>query len=685
MSGTTRGRVTSIDVRGAVWSLVTTALGLGLAILVVDGVSISNDWAVLTSALVVGLGDVLLRPPLRLVARHAGAIGALVTGLGAQLLVAWIALTYVPGIHSESWRDVVLVLLVAGAFMAIGRWVVGSADSEYVLGDLIRRGRRRARRAGNVATSERGLLVVQLDGVSRATLDYALAAGLAPNLSRWLVTGTHVADSWWARVPATTPASQAGLLHGTSEHIPAFRWWDRAAGRLVVTNHPADAAMVEERMSDGAGLLSGGGAAISTMFSGDAATNLLVMSRARSGIGPGQMFVRFFSSPFVLVRALFGTIAEFCKELYQGWQQAHRGIEPRVSRLGWYPLLRAVTNVVLRDLNTSLVAEHLVAGTPVVFCDLVDYDEIAHHAGPLRPESMRSLEGLDRVVGLWERVAAVGGRRYDIVVLSDHGQALGATFETVTGRTLGAYVRELMRLPRVPGPVSGTATEAETWGAVNTALNSLGRSRDARVMVGPERGSGQEGEAAQLPEVSVIGSGNLGMIWFPRLDAVPDEEEVHALWPALIPGLLACPAVGVVVARRGAGAVVHGPTGTRDLDTGEVRGNDPLAGYPRRAAADLRRVAGLENAGDLILVSRVDEVGMVNAFEGLVGSHGGLGGDQNEAVLIHPVAWTIPDDELEDLGDGPVLVGAEAVYRRLVAWLVEAGIRPAGPSGGSGA
>lgn len=721
MSAPARGRaavrVTVADVRGAVWSLVSTTVGLGLAIWFVPGVEVTNPWSLVLAALAVGLGDVLLRPVLRRLAHRFGVVGALVSGVVAQLAVAWAALTYLPGFRSGSWVDVLAVLVLAAVLMALGRWVVGASDNEYVLGDLLRRARRQAgvprRDPGTAGAGERpaGLLVVLLDGVARPTLDYALQAGLAPTLARWLGSGSHHLTTWWARVPATTPASTIGLLHGSTDHVPAFRWWSRALGRLVVTNRPADAAAVEARTSDGAGLLAGGGVAVSTMFSGDAATSLLVMSRAREGLGPGQMFVHFFASPFVLVRAVVVALGEFFKELYQGWQQAVRGVEPRVSRLGWYPVLRAVTNVVLRDLNTTLVAEQLVRGAPVVCVDLVDYDEIAHHAGPLRPESLRALEGLDRVVGLWEQVAAVAPRRYDVVVLSDHGQSLGATFEQVEGRSFLDEVRRLMA-PE-PGPRAGvrrggeaaraegrrraTSPDSESWGPANTALNALrpgasgeddgARPGHGRMIVGPDRSERHPGaeDAAlpELPEVAVVGSGNLGMVWFPREPRRLTGDEVRERWPRLLPGLVANPAVGVVV-ERGAGGEVraHGRGGSRDLRTGEVVGEDPLAGHGSRAAADLLRVAGLEDAGDLVLVSRVDDVGMVHAFEGLVGSHGGLGGAQNEAVLLRPAHLELPDDELEDVDGTPMLVGAEAVHRRLVAWLVDLGVRSVAPAAG---
>ncbi|WP_139123132.1 alkaline phosphatase family protein, partial [Cellulosimicrobium cellulans] len=570
--------VTAADVRGALWSLVSTAAGLGVAAWLVPGVDVTAAGSLLLAALAVGVGDVVLRPALRRVAHGLGVVGALVSGVAAQVLVAWAALTYLPGFRTASWAAVLAVLLVAGVVMAVGRWLVGASDNEYVLGDLLRRARRRADRSPSAPLPgtdgsapgpdgrPAGMLVVMLDGVARPTLDYALQAGLVPTLARWLGSGSHRLATWWTRVPATTPASTLGILHGTTEHVPAFRWWSRDLGRLVVTNRPADAAAVEARASDGAGLLAGGGAAVSTMFSGDAATTLLVMSRAAAGLGPGQPFVRFFAGPFVLVRAVVVAAGELVKELYQGWQQAVRGVRPRVSRLGWYPVLRAATNVVLRDLNTTLVAEQLVRGTPVVCVDLVDHDEIAHHAGPLRPESMRALEGLDRVLGLWEQVAAVAPRRYEVVVLSDHGQSLGATFEQVVGRTFLAEVRRLMAQPgrttagdrsedRPGGRRRAAAPDTEEWGPANAALHALRpgehRSDDVgRMLVGPDRTERARPAAeagAELPEVAVVGSGNLGMVWFPRAPRRLAGDEVRERWPALLPGLLANPAVGAVV------------------------------------------------------------------------------------------------------------------------------------------
>jgi hypothetical protein len=51
-----------------------------------------------------------------------------------------------------------------------------------------------------------------------------------------------------------------------------------------------------------------------------------------------------------------------------------------------------------------------------------------------------------------------------------------------------------------------------------------------------------------------------------------------------------------------------------------------------------------------VLFGRYDlALGEVAAFEELVGSHGGLGGAQTEAMLVHPAAWTVPTGDLDGL------------------------------------
>ena len=73
----------------------------------------------------------------------------------------------------------------------------------------------------------------------------------------------------------------------------------------------------------------------------------------------------------------------------------------------------------------------------------MDYDEIAHHAGVQRPEALRALEGLDRVLSQLERVVRYAPRPYRFVCERSRAES-GATFKQRYGKPLEEVVRELM-------------------------------------------------------------------------------------------------------------------------------------------------------------------------------------------------------------------------------------------------
>jgi hypothetical protein len=167
-------------------------------------------------------------------------------------------------------------------------------------------------------------------------------------------------------------------------------------------------------------------------------------------------------------------------------------------------------------------------------------------------------------------------------------------------------------------------------------------------------------------ELVVAASGNLAMIYLTRHPGRLTRRRIDAACPGLVDGLAEHPGVGAVVVADDDGPVAVGAHGWHRLTDGTVGGQDPLTGYGPRARDDLLRHQGMDHVGDLTLIGMVDpDTEEVAAFEELVGSHGGLGGWQTEAVLLHPAGWR---------RDGE-LAGAVAVHRQLVAWLRRIGLR----------
>ena len=187
---------------------------------------------------------------------------------------------------------------------------------------------------------------------------------------------------------------------------------------------------------------------------------------------------------------------------------------------------------------------------------------------------------------------------------------------------------------------------------------------------GQPRRRGGDPAVADPSTIAVVGSGNLGLVWFTGHDHRLTVEELEELHPGLVAAVAAHPGVGMLLVRSKAdGAVVFGPNGTRYLDQDRVEGEDPTTLFGPHTIMSLKREDAMTHAPDLLLLSQYNpELGEVAAFEELIGSHGGLGGPQTEPFILHPVEWTLDEE---------VPLGAPAIYRNLRRWLDSIGI----PSG----
>ncbi len=158
---------------------------------------------------------------------------------------------------------------------------------------------------------------------------------------------------------------------------------------------------------------------------------------------------------------------------------------------------RAVTNIALRTVSTALVIEEMYSGAPTIYVDYTGYDAIAHHCGPERVEAIDALDGIDRAIGSLLKAARYTGRPYRMVVLSDHGQCLGATFQQRYGQPLEAVIAE-----QLPGTMTvvGTTESVESAGIGRRIAAEFGRGSGlgplvARRLPSGLRRSGEGGTA----------------------------------------------------------------------------------------------------------------------------------------------------------------------------------------------
>jgi hypothetical protein len=355
----------------------------------------------------------------------------------------------------------------------------------------------------------------------------------------------------------------------------------------------------------------------------------------------------FLANGFNVTRELVLFTWEVLLEDSAAIRQRRRGVIPRGKRGGRYPFLRAALCVVVRDLIVYGVLGDMMRGRPAVYATFSSYDEVAHHSGLERVDTLEALRKLDQQFGRIERARRFAPRPYKLVVLSDHGQTQGQTFKQRNGYGLDDLVqRSLSR-----GSVSQVSGGDEHDDAVAQALN------EATARQAPA----QPGDAVGDSQVVVLGSGNLGLVYLMEESRRLTAEEIEERHPRLLSALGEHPDIGFLLVR----SAEHGPLamtsrGIHYLAERRVEGTDPLAPFSPNAPTHLLRSDGFENVADIMVGSFYDpELEQGCAFEELISFHGGLGGPQTQPFLLYPVELPIPSEPI---------VGAARVHDVLSGW-----------------
>jgi uncharacterized membrane protein YvlD (DUF360 family) len=641
-----------------------------------------------TAVILIALFSAAIRPVVLALAAPVSLILVGILVLVLQVISFVVIAQWAPGVHVDGFGTALIGSFIYAIINTILTAFLGVDGGGSYYGALVQR---LLVKRSQGHSDKPGLVIIQIDGLAHPILAGRMRAGSVNTMAGLVRDGTHKLSKWEAILPSMTSGSQAGILHGNNDGIPAFRWYERDRQHLMASSNPADAMLILSRITNGEGLLSNNGASICNLLTGDATRSYLTTAAIKAeggGIGDSQAFLSFFFSPTGYLRSFTLFLGEFIKELSQARRTRRAGIRPQMHRGLKYAGMRAASNVLLRDVNTSLIIDEMYRGTNVIYADFTDYDELAHHCGPERVESFEALDGVDRAIATLIKATDEAPRPYKFIVLSDHGQSLGETFLQRYGVSLGEYIRELMG-GRATVVQSKTKAEGSTF--VNALLSEITSSKGvgpsvARAALASKTEADgtvnlddveEEVPVADADTIAVVGSGNLGLVWFTGHDHRLTVEELEELHPGLVASVAAHPGVGLLLVRsKEFGAVVFGPKGTRFLDEDKVEGEDPTELFGPHTIMSLKREDAMVHAPDLLLLSQYDpELGEVAAFEELIGSHGGLGGPQTEPFILHPTEWTLDED---------VPLGAPTIYRNIRRWLSSIGIE-LGPQGATAA
>jgi uncharacterized membrane protein YvlD (DUF360 family) len=628
-------------------SWVITAIALGVTAAILPGVRVDDVGGAFVVVLVIAALNAVLPPVLAALRLPLTlALGFILILLADALVLQW-AGDVLKSFSVDSFGWALLAAILMAAVSVVLEVVTSANDDDTYTLRVVRRVARK--QGGTELTDVPGVVFLEIDGLALPVLRRAMRDGSAPNMARWLTEDSHRLIEWEPDLSSQTGASQAGILLGSNEDIPAFRWVEKETGTMMTCSAPADCARIEKEHATGIGLLVNGGASRGNLLSGEAEAVILTVSRIEEEKRANPGYRAFFANGFNVTRALVLFGWEVILEWTAALRAKRRDVRPRGHRGGVYPLMRGAMCVIVRDLIVYGVLTDMMRGRPAIYATFSSYDEVAHHSGLERADTLEALRKLDEQFGRIERARPYAARPYEIVVLSDHGQTQGATFKQRNGYGLDELVERSVEGSDVQGVAGGDEQHSMVGLAIGEATGRTAK---------PEKRSKKDVSGQQ---VVVLGSGNLGLVYLMDEQRRLTREEIDERHPRLLPALRSHPHVGWLLVRSAQrGAVVLGANGEHYLDESRVEGDDPLAGFSPNAPRHLQRTDGFPHVADIMVGSFYDpELDEGCAFEELISFHGGIGGPQTRPFILAPVALPAPEQPI---------VGAAHVHEVLSGW-----------------
>lgn len=496
-----------------------------------------------------------------------------------------------------------------------------------------------------VLAEDRGLVLIQIDGLSQSQLKRAIDSGRMPFLESLLQRENYQMRDLYSGLPASTPSVQGEMFYGAKCAVPAFGFRDHRTGELVRMFARDVAADVEDRISENSTGLLKGGSAYCNIYGGGAeevhfCASSLGWGEFLQSIG-GWKWIPFLSwhmgSVFRVVGLLLVEFVLACLSFIKG---------AVTKQEYWQELLmipaRVVVVILMRELAIIGASMDVTRGLPVVHLNLLGYDEQAHRRGPESRFAHWTLKGIDRaMLRLWRMAHRSPLREYDVWVYSDHGQITTTPYEYVAGQTLEEAAVEVIR--EVCGDSSTRGLDSATADGsaydVGVMANQTPRKRACQPetranwlstgwIVGKLFGESERTASGVTDCVQVAALGPLGLV-YSNCELSWDQKQRIAL------RLVAERGVPLAFITNGSDVVGIHAGGQFDLR------QEPQAVFGKRhpflaeIATDMRRLCHHPDAGDIVASGWVRE-GASLSFAVQSGGHAGPSPEETHAFVMTP-------------------------------------------------
>jgi hypothetical protein len=435
-------------------------------------------------------------------------------------------------------------------------------------------------------------------------------------------------------------------MYGVRPDIPGFHYYDKRRKRDVHFPRSGHAAHVEEEQARGRPGILEGGSVYGCVFTGGAANDTLSFARLKQPTGPGLLKLgsAFVVLGWVIAKCTVMSLQELGRTLTELLRH------PRDRRTVWqWAAIRLGFSVWIRELFTLAVSRDVYAGVPAVYVNFLDYDVTAHAFGPRSRRAMRSLNRVDRAIRQICRVVRrLPEHRYDVFILSDHGQVACRQYRELSGGM--PLERELFEAGLVSAPPARLARPRASHG-LGHGLTAYGVGRQrvlGRILrpldrARPEHETDQDSddmpEAYERDGIRIISAGPNAFLYVTTTDAALSVDDLERRLPGLARALSEHRGVGFVLARSSDGPVCfwRGKQHALHEDSGPFADRDDRAIVLR----GLRDLMSMPSAGDLVIYGTGAPEGDVS-YIAESGAHAGPAAEELHTFLIHPAAVTVP-------------------------------------------
>lgn len=482
------------------------------------------------------------------------------------------------------------------------------------------------------AETEPGLVIIQIDGLSRTQLETAMDSGKMPFLKQLREKEGYDLHSFYSGQPASTPAIQGELFYGVKCVVPAFSFKDRATGQVVRMFDPEPTADIQKILQEKDPGLLKDGSSYANIFSGGAEESHFCPAtfgwdHFTKNTNPLSLIGFFLSQAFSLLR----TGALLVLEFFLAWVDCIRGLidgKNLWKELKFVPT-RVAISILLRDLVTIGACMDVSRGLPIVHLNFIGYDEQAHRRGPGSKFAHWTLKGIDDSIRRIANAARMSHRRdYETWMYSDHGQEESIPYPVENGKTVHEAVAAVCKEYGLPPHTQkkdqrGIQFERSRWlGA--SFLNWL-------------VGDNENEDSQEDDRIVVTAMGSLGHIYIPLPLNTEDRDRLaqQLIDEATIPLVLVPSNPGEATGWTRAGKL------TLPQDAAKILGDRHP--FLEETARDLVSLTHHRDAGDLIISGwRQGQTSLSFALEN--GSHTGPGPEETRGFALLPVTSPLAEN-----------------------------------------